>query len=62
MSFIRQLVKKLAEKGEPETWSVDKRCTACEVEVSFVYVLSADEIDMLHIIDESEDEPAGAGQ
>ena len=62
MSFIRDLLKKLAEKAELPEWEL--RSEDSKTGTLFLkYHLDDDDIAMMHIIDEADDElPAGAGQ
>jgi hypothetical protein len=62
MSFIRDLLKKMAEKDDPVNWGIAQQEADDPVLLVITYHLEPDDLDMLHVIDESEDEPAGAGQ
>jgi len=62
MSFITQLVKKLAEKGEPENWGIAKQEDGDPILVVVTFHLNADELAMLHVIDEDGNLPRDGGQ
>jgi len=62
MSFIRQLLKKMAEKGEPESWGIADDPSGIGRMLVASYHLDDDALAMLHVIDEDGDLPLGAGQ
>jgi hypothetical protein len=57
MSFIRDLLKKMAERDDPVNWGIAQQEPEDPVLLVITYHLEPADLAMLHVIDEDDGDP-----